>query len=86
MMISSLIRFPLIFVSGIFIPLKHLKGIGLMLACCSPITYLVDLLNFSMRGRQRFPVMADFSALLFFTILIMTFFGRIHRKNLMKGL
>jgi len=86
MMISSLIRFPLVFISGIFIPLEQLKGIGLMLACCSPITYLVDLLHFSMRGRARFPIVADFAALLFFTMLFITFASRIHRKNLMKGL
>jgi ABC-2 type transport system permease protein len=86
MMISSLIRFPLVFISGIFIPLERLKGIGLMLACCSPITYLVDLLNLCLRGTQRFSVGLDFAALLFFILLFIITAGRIHRKNLMKGL
>ncbi|MBN2374726.1 ABC transporter permease [bacterium] len=86
MMISSLIRFPLVFISGIFIPLETLKGVGLALACCSPITYLVDLMNLCLRGRQRFSIWADFAALLFFTALFIASASGIHRKNLMRGL
>ena len=45
MMFSSLVRFPLIFISGIFIPLKHLSGIMKILSYFSPITYLADIMG-----------------------------------------
>lgn len=45
MMLSSIVRFPLIFISGIFIPLHALQGFAKTLAYFSPLTYLVDLIN-----------------------------------------
>jgi ABC-2 type transport system permease protein len=40
MIFSNLIRFPLIFISGIFVPLQQMEGWGLALAYCSLLTYL----------------------------------------------
>ena len=45
MMLSSLVRLPLIFVSGIFIPLSQLAGWEWILTSLSPLTYLVDLFH-----------------------------------------
>jgi ABC-2 type transport system permease protein len=50
MMLSNLIRLPLIFVSGIFIPLSQLGSWEWILTSLSPLTYLVDLFNW---GNQR---------------------------------
>ncbi len=52
MIFSNLIRFPLIFISGIFVPLSADAGLGLTLAYCSPLTYLVDLFKAAMFYRQ----------------------------------
>jgi ABC-2 type transport system permease protein len=86
MMLSSLVRFPLIFISGIFIPLSQLKGIGKALAYFSPLTYLVDIFQFSFKGTPSIPIIIDFLMLLFFSIVFVFLSNRIHKRNLMKGL
>ena len=43
MMLSSLVKFPLVFISGVFIPLEELQLWGRIAASISPLTYFVDL-------------------------------------------
>lgn len=86
MMFSSLIRFPLIFISGIFIPLENLQGIARILTYLSPITYLVDIFNFSFKGESSISLIIDFTALFAFTVVFMYLSNRFHKRNLMKGL
>ena len=86
MMFSSLIRFPLIFISGIFIPLDNLQGIGKVMAYFSPITYLVDIFSFSFKGRTYISLIIDFTALFIFSVIFISLSNRLHKKNLMKGL
>jgi len=86
MMFSSLIRFPLIFISGIFVPLENLRGIARVLAYFSPITYLVDIFNFSFKGESPIPLVIDFTALFIFSATFIFLSNRFHRRNLMKGL
>ena len=86
MMFSSLIRFPLIFISGIFIPLEMLKGIGKILSYISPITYLVDIFNFSFKGEHFIPLIIDIIILFLFGALFLFLANRFHQKNLMRGL
>ena len=86
MMLSSLIRFPLIFISGIFIPLGELQGTGKVLSYFSPITYLVDIFNFSLKGESRISLIVDFTALLVFSVTFILLSNRFHQRNLMKGL
>jgi ABC-2 type transport system permease protein len=86
MMFSSVIRFPLIFISGIFIPLENLHGIGRVLTYFSPITYLVDIFNFSLKGESYIALVIDFAALIIFSVLFLIFANKFHKRNLMKGL
>ena len=86
MMFSSLIRFPLIFISGIFIPLENLQGSARVLAFFSPITYLVDIFNFSFKGESHISLGIDFTALFMFSIIFISLSNRFHKRNLMKGL
>jgi len=86
MMFSSLIRFPLIFISGIFIPLEKLHGVGKALAYFSPITYLVDIFNFSFKGKSQYPLITDFTVLILFSGIFIFLSNRFHKRNLMKGL
>jgi ABC-2 type transport system permease protein len=86
MIFSNLIRFPLIFISGIFVPLRDMQGWGLALAYCSPLTYLVDLFNAAMSGTSAFSPFADCG------VLIVVFAGFIlaarviQKRNMMKGM
>ena len=50
MMLGNLIRLPLIFVSGIFIPLRDLPVWGRAIAFLSPLTYSNSLMNQSIAG------------------------------------
>ncbi len=86
MMFSSLIRFPLIFISGIFIPLERLQGIARVLAYFSPITYLVDIFNFSFNGKFHISLFIDFIALFAFSVIFIFLSKRFHERNLIKGL
>jgi len=86
MMFSSLIRFPLIFISGIFIPLENLQGIGEVMAYFSPITYLVDIFNFSFKGESHTSLIINFTALFVFSLIFVSLSNRFHKRNLMKGL
>ena len=86
MMVSSLIRFPLIFISGILIPLDRLHGTGRILSYFSPITYLVDIFNFSFKGQSQYPLTFDFILLLVFSAIFLFSANRFHKKNLAKGL
>lgn len=86
MMLSSLIRFPIIFISGIFTPLDKLKGVGRVLSYFSPISYLVDIFNFSLKGESRISLIVDFTMLLGFSIALIILSNRFHQRNLMKGL
>jgi ABC-2 type transport system permease protein len=86
MMLSSLIRLPLIFISGIFIPLSQLSGWVLVLTSLSPLTYLVDLFNGAMNGNAVYPSWIDMLVLL---AVILVFIGSakgIQKRNLVKGM
>ncbi len=86
MMFSSLIRFPLIFISGIFIPLNELGEVARALSYISPVTYFVDLLNYSLTGQHHLPLLMNFCALLAFSALFLSLANSFHRKNHLKGL
>ena len=86
MMISTLFRFPLVFMSGIFIPLEDLPGIGKVLSYVSPLTYVVDMFNYSFNGECHFTLVGDIAAILFFSMVFIFFSNKLHKKNLMKGL
>ena len=85
MMLSTLTRFPLIFISGIFLPLSQLEGVPRVLAYFSPLTYLVDLMGFSLRGIYALDPVLDVVMLLGFSGLFVFLAYVIHRANLKRG-
>jgi len=86
MMLSSLVRFPLIFISGVFISLSDMTGLGLVAAHFSPLSYLVDGIGASMDQNTVFNWGVDILSLLVFTVLFVFASGRVLRRSLMKGL
>lgn len=86
MMLSSMVRFPLIFISGIFVPLDRLPAGARILSYFSPITYMVDILNFSLRKAGTINPAINFAALIAFCLIFILLAGRLHRRNLLKGL
>jgi ABC-2 type transport system permease protein len=86
MIFSNLIRFPLIFISGIFVPLAQMQGQGLVLAYCSPLTYLVDLFNAAMSGTSVFSPVVDCGVLIVAFAGLILIARVIQKRNLMKGM
>jgi ABC-2 type transport system permease protein len=88
MMLSSLVRFPLIFISGIFVPIASLHGIARAAVYCSPITYLVDGFDRSLLGISASVIlpMLDWVAMIGFSVVFVVLASAMHKRNLMKGL
>jgi len=86
MMISNLFKFPLVFISGIFIPLEQMPSWGRMISLFSPLTYLTDLMRYSILGISYYPILLDFAAIVLFTVVFMTLAMGIHMRNMPKRL
>ncbi|MFP3872631.1 MAG: ABC transporter permease [Candidatus Natronoplasma sp.] len=86
MMLSSLIRFPLIFISGIFIPLSAMDESLRYLSYISPLTYLVDSFHVGIGGENFFVAGLGMAMLLVFTGIFFFLSIKIHQRNMVKGL
>lgn len=86
MMLAALVRFPLIFISGIFIPLAEMTGMSRVVTMFSPLTYLVDGFNHAMGKEGVVPLALDMIVLLAFTICFLMAANHILKKKSLKGL
>jgi ABC-2 type transport system permease protein len=86
MMISSLVRFPLVFISGIFIPLNTMPSWGKIIASLSPLTYFTDLTRYSLNGGNYYPLSLDFIALTIFLFLFFFLAVTLHKRTIYKRL
>lgn len=84
MMISSMVKFPLVFISGIFIPIEELPGWGKILSSISPLTYFTDLARYSMQGSSYFPVELDLMVLVIFAVFFLVIAIKIHERTMPK--
>jgi ABC-2 type transport system permease protein len=84
MMLSSLIKFPLVFISGIFIPLEQMPAWGLVLAVFSPLTYFTDLVRYTFTEAHYFPVLIDIAALAVFTVAFTVVTMFLHKRTMPK--
>jgi ABC-2 type transport system permease protein len=62
-------RFPLIFISGVFIPLATLPAVGQMIAYVSPLTYANDLIQGGYNGKMTFNPFIDVAMLVVFILI-----------------
>jgi ABC-2 type transport system permease protein len=86
MMISNLVKFPLVFISGVFIPIWDLQDWGRIVASLSPLTYFTDLVNYVTRGVSYYSVFVDFVVLIGFAALFLVLAIKIHQNSLPKRL
>lgn len=86
MMISSMVKFPLVFISGIFIPIEELPAWGKTLSSISPLTYFTDLARHSMQGRGYYPVELDLVVLVIFAVIFLVTAIKIHERTMPKRL
>ncbi|MFQ5903131.1 MAG: ABC transporter permease [Candidatus Binatia bacterium] len=54
MTLMNFLRFPILFISGVFMPIEALPSWVKPIALASPLTYVVELLRFGISGRSYF--------------------------------
>jgi ABC-2 type transport system permease protein len=83
-MIASVVKFPVVFISGVFIALNELPAWGQAIAYISPLTYFTDIARHSMQGQGHLPVYVDLLALVGFTALFLAVAMTLHRRTMPK--
>ena len=86
MMISNLVKFPLVFISGVFIPVSAMPDWGRIIASFSPLTYFTDLASYCTQGVSYYSIFVDFAVLIGFTSLFLMAAIKIHEKTLPQRL
>ena len=81
-MIAAAIRFPVIFISGVFIPLDELPSWGQAIAYISPLTYFTDIARSCIQGQGHLPLAIDFVVLIAFTVLFLVVAMKLHRRTM----
>jgi ABC-2 type transport system permease protein len=80
MMLSSLIRLPMIFISGVFVPLKELPLWGQVIARISPLSYTMDLVRWSFGNPLYFNKLTSCFMLIGFTLFFLYLAHIAHRQ------
>ncbi len=86
MMLSNLVRLPLIFISGVFIPIQEMPGWSRWVAPFSPLTYVADLIRVSFGEPGYFPVYIDFVAIFIFSAVFFFCALYFHKRMGKKGI
>jgi len=78
---SNFLRFPMIFLCGLFIPIEALPAALQPLSYALPLTYGVDILHGAMHGAHALPLGLDFAALgAFCAVLFLASVRNIHKR------
>jgi len=81
-MIAAVVKFPVVFISGVFIPLDQLPAWGQAVAYISPLTYFTDIARTSIQGQGHLPVVVDLLVLLAFTALFLVVAMKLHQRTM----
>lgn len=85
MMPSTLVRWPLMFISGIFVPLEEMAAWARALAYVSPLTYAQDLMNHAVLGRGFLSPWLDLALLPVLLVLFLIPAARLHHRARVLG-
>ena len=85
MMLSNLVRLPLIFVSGVFVPLAELAAWSQWVGVLSPLSYCVDLVRASLGETGLFPPWVSVGALVAFAAAFVALAALFHRRRRWTG-
>jgi len=86
MMLSTLVKFALTFISGVFIPIEELPAWGRAVSLASPLTYLIDSLRYCFQRDNQCPVLLDITLLAAFTVAFLIAAIKLHERSLPKRL
>ena len=85
MMPSTLIRWPLLFISGIFIPLAEMAPWARAVAYLSPLTYAQDLINHAVLGSGHLNSWLDLALLLALLFAFLIPSAWLHQRSRVLG-
>lgn len=80
MSMLNMVRLPLIFISGVFIPLESIPSVGQVLVYFSPLTYGNDLIQAAYRGNTHFTPLIDIAMLCIFILVFQIIANRLYKK------
>jgi len=86
MLLSNLVRLPLLFVSGIFIPIGQMPVWARWIAPLSPLSYASDLIRTAFGRSAFFPVWLSLLMLVLFTLVFFMTSCKFHNMWRAKGL
>lgn len=82
---STLLRWGLMFISGVFVPLGEMAPIARIVAYISPLTYAQDLMNHSVMGSGLINVWLDVAVLVLTSILLLWPSIQLHKRAQVLG-
>ncbi|WP_321507266.1 ABC transporter permease [uncultured Methanoregula sp.] len=80
MSMLNLVRLPLIFVSGVFIPVSQIPAAGQFIVYLSPLTYGNDLIQAAYSGTTLFHPLVDVVMICIFILLFQFVANRLYKK------
>lgn len=80
MMLLNFVRLPLIFISGLYIPIESLPEWGQVAAAFSPLTYANDLVRYALEGTTLYGPVVDSAVLILFTAAFLFIGMRLDKK------
>ncbi|MFC1879200.1 ABC transporter permease [Chloroflexota bacterium] len=82
---STLLRWGLLFISGVFIPLSEMNPAARTIAYLSPLTYAQDLMNFAILGTGLLNPWLDLGVLLVVGVLLLLPSIKLHQRGRVLG-
>jgi ABC-2 type transport system permease protein len=82
---STLLRWGLLFISGVFIPLNHMSPVARTVAYFSPLTYAQDLMNWAVLGSGLLRPWLDLIVLILTTVLFLWPSWQLHQRARVLG-
>jgi len=86
MLLSNLVRLPLLFVSGVFLPIGEMPGWARWIAPVSPLSYAGDMIRSGFGRSSYFPAWLSPLMLIAFTVVFFIGARGFHRRWRAKGL
>lgn len=80
MLILNFVRLPILFISGIYIPVENMPDWGQVAAAFSPLTYANDIIRYSLEGKTFYSPILDSIVLLFFIGVFLLIGMWLHKK------
>jgi ABC-2 type transport system permease protein len=80
MLLLNFVRLPLIFISGLYIPIESLPDWGQAIAALSPLTYANDLIRYALEAKTTYGPALDSIMLLLFTAVFLFIGRRLDKK------